>query len=167
MLGLTDLFGTEIVFVKYLVLQLPVLIISAVLYCLVTKQLLSGRGNTRKNRIVGLIIILWVTWVILTVPYSVYEMYQSTLGRAGMFETGDNFKELYSRHYDPAEVHRFMDNYKTSYSLEMLLFIVKQSFSLFNSVLLIVMIRPFYEPIFTKAELIFNFFRRGCKVQEN
>ncbi len=72
MCGLSFLFGF-----KYFLLQIPVFVICAVLYVRMVLVLTTGSNtNSRKRNLSVAFCALWVTWVIFTTPYALYEIYE-------------------------------------------------------------------------------------------
>ncbi len=139
---ISSILGDTLVYIKYFGIQFPVLIVSGALYVLVIRELRSGTQNKRKSRLAVLICLLWILWTVLTVPFSCYELYQTIKQRPGMVTLLSRFDS--SR--GPSE-DSVLGYHLYAFLLEIVLFTVKQSFSFFNSVLLLVMVRPFFEPI--------------------
>ncbi len=132
------------VILKYFVLQIPVAVASSVLYARVGTTLMKGNTNSRKRNLTIAFFVLWVLWLVLSMPYAFYETYQTFRGDFGMIEDLWRFEELTSANRDYPE---FNDDPSPNYFTEISLFTLKQSFGFFNSLILIVLIRPFQQPI--------------------
>ncbi len=137
-------FRKEAVILKYFVLQLPVAVVSSILYARVGSKLMEGKTNARKRNLTIAFFVLWVLWLVLSLLYAFYEIYQTFWGEFGMIEDLLRFEELTSANRDYPD---YNDDPSPNYFAEISLFTLKQSFGFFNSLILIVLIRPFQQPI--------------------
>ena len=84
-------FPTVLVVVKYFVLQIPVFLMTGAMYFRVILVLRGGaKNNARKRNLSIAFCILWLAWVLFSLPYAVYEAYKAFLVSPGeidgMFE---------------------------------------------------------------------------------
>ena len=91
---------------KYAVLQAPCMVISGVLYALVIAQLRKGsKKNSRKQTLTYAFLVLWSCWVLLSLPYTVFETYKTFFWRFQYnFDTDSGFHlalEFHQSNYLP------------------------------------------------------------------
>ncbi len=63
-----------ILVLKYFILQLPAVVLCAVLYFRVVLKLKTGVENSSKTILTITFIVLWIFWVLLSLPYAVFEI---------------------------------------------------------------------------------------------
>ena len=68
------------VVLKYFVLQIPALLICALAYFQVVTQLKKGAENAQKRIISVCFFLVWLVWLVLSMPFGVYELYQQLHG---------------------------------------------------------------------------------------
>ena len=133
-------------------------ICSGLFYFKIIRTLRSGRQSSRTNTVTKTFVVLWISWILCVLPYIIMDFYTSTL----MVEYQS---WLSVRHTDPANffdklaiitfgVKRNGEKYmlwnKTTqmasafYSAFMSL---KHSYGFINSFLMIVLLRPFQQPV--------------------
>ena len=87
---------------------------------------------------------LWILWVLLSVPYAIYE-FNTTLFDPD-YRLMQTLKRFVSVMGDEEDFRYFTDT-SARFRIESVLFSLKQSFSFFNAFLMLILIRPFQEPI--------------------
>ncbi len=154
----------HIVTVKYTLLQLPSIILSAVFYFSAGCQLSKGFTNSRKKMITVTFLLLWLLWMVLSAPYAFNEIYMQ-LARPGEerldFFGAFDFAAYMFRHKgigskDPT----------ARFTVEIVVYTVKQSFAFFNSFIMLILIRPFQEPIIylgQKVRSLSSFLQQFCQ----
>ena len=141
---LTTRFYKQVTYSKYLAVQLPVIVSCAFFYIQAGRALRQGSQNSRKRTLVIAFGCLWLCWLAMTTPFAVFEVYRLQVTQKGLTS---NFKNtmltIVIGHDGDYEVSITTG---VVYS-EWMLFGLKQTFAVVNSCILVVLIRPFQEPL--------------------
>ena len=140
------------------VFHIPAILISGTLYWRTSKTLKTVRSVDRSNLITKTFIALWIFWVITSVPYGIFIAIDAFwLGRSDNDLIDTSFYGVMSTTSLDHIVEDIVSiTSKGSYSLAMIrrlwfvevgLRTLKISYGFINSLLLIILLKPFHQPI--------------------
>ena len=93
-------YAKHIFVAKYIVFQLPSIVISGILYYSVINRLRKGsRRNSRKTQLSVAFFALWVSWAVLSLPYSFYDLYKTFISKFYRFDMEVGITGALSRHH--------------------------------------------------------------------
>ena len=129
-----------------LIVYIPAVTVSGLLYFWVLRALKTTKAVGRKKAIARAFIVLWASWVLCTIPYLVIEFYiLNFVSFNGYgYAAPEDLSEYFAKDFWNFQLP---ENSKTIIVVEISLRIVRQCFGFVDSVLLIVLLRPFQEPI--------------------
>ena len=107
-------------------------------------DLRRGVQNSRKRSLMIAFACLWSFWVVMNMPFAVFEL--KRFGTGILLTLKYSTSALSNAAYDKA-IGREAEITELGVFMEQLLFGLKQSFAIVNSLLLIILIRPFQEPL--------------------
>ena len=110
--------------------------------------------NDRKKTLIITFLTLWVCWAICNLPYAVYETFVVISDRPALVRSMVALKQRTIWYTNTAT------SISNSMQVETLLLSVKQLFGLLNSLILLVLVKPFRLPL---QKLIGGISARTCK----
>ena len=140
-----------LLFYKYIVVQLPVAIIAGVLYIRAIVTLNATRFNKRKKVLTIAFVLLWASWILISLPYGVFEFAISSKEFSTI-----NYKSFLVVLNEIDDLYWNREKYLMYYTWENIFFWVKQSYGIMNSVILLILLKPLHENLINCWRLIFG-----------
>ena len=126
---------------------------SGILYMLVIRQLKNSRVSSQNRRLTIAFAALWVSWIICVAPLLIWEPYLIRFRERKGFIPKSCPKPQWS---DPADFVLFFSSFPGLWAQKSIKFktgvdsslrALKHAYGFINSIMLIVLLRPFHEPI--------------------
>ncbi len=149
--------GALITYLKYGALQLPVIAACTFFYMKAGWVLISSKADSRKRILAVTLALMCLVWVLMSAPYNVQEVslwYRDFGTRHSIW--ADAQASILGAFFDSLYEDDGFENSVFSVFTVWLLLGLKQSFAFVNSVILLVLIRPFQAPIIVLYERIFG-----------
>ncbi|XP_075253379.1 uncharacterized protein LOC142345283 [Convolutriloba macropyga] len=152
------LFAIEI-YGRIPLVHFPTIAISALLYLRCVKKLKASKQIQRKGLLIRVFILLLVSWTLLVTPHVVLQdlILEGKWFSFGTLMNHQYYDTFYENNWEHMQRHhsaeywssqREKHNLLVAYSVaEPILRILKMSFGFVNSILLIILIKPFHEPL--------------------
>ena len=131
----------RVVFLKYVAIQLPVAVVSGLLYLQMIRTLQQGKTNPQKRRLTYAFAFLWTSWVLCNLPTAIVEVLESLNDDLILIESLSDVQFMLALGLGDRE------GLVKAYLIKNLLFGVKLSYGFLNSLLLVILYRPFREPM--------------------
>ncbi len=136
-----------------LFLMLPVAFVSGILYLQVIRALKKGKVTARKITLTRAFCALWICWIMCVFPYEVLDIYFLSIDRMGY---GYYIAKPSEISFAVSIFARFQSDSAEARMLiiESVLQTLRHSYSFLNSVLLLVLVRPFSEPLKSAFKMV-------------
>ena len=140
-------------------------LVSGVLYFMLIKTLRATKQNPRKVALVRALIALYLLWLLCFIPYDcleIYYFYTSSL-RESIKNLRDFAPVALKDNLKSQRLNKFQSGfygpYKRFVIIEAILGNLRFSFGFLNSVLLLILLKPFQKP----PRMLYNFVVTRCK----
>ena len=147
---------------KYLAKHVPVALLTGFLYIGMIRTLLQSKTNISKVRLTIAFVLLWTSWIIFNSPAAALEIYMWAVGDTVFME------ELNHRNLEKLMDYRTMlagrshtEGVRIN-TIKHLVFVLKLTYGFANSLLLILLYRPFREPLLKLLHFLNRTWRRGA-----
>ncbi len=149
----------------------PAAVLSGFLYILIILRLRTCRQNGRTVALVRAFMFLWCSWMICVVPYQVVELYFLTFRKRYLYFL--NMRSIFDK--SPWGFKRLFHMGNSSYAGDMKKFVIVEavlgalmfSYGFFNSLLLLILLKPFREPVKKIVRLASRKWRHKLQVSHN
>ena len=131
---------------KYFLTYFPISILTGCLYAKMILKIRKMAKNDRKATLISAFVCLWACWLLFTLPFSLYEIFVVSTGSYGLLRTSEGASLL----GQVARGHTLV----TLSAQEFAVLSVKQSFGIVNSLILLVLVKPFRKPVINLFNLI-------------
>ncbi len=128
-----------------LFLMLPVAVVSGGLYFQAIWVLKKGKSNARKTTLTWAFFALWAAWRLCVFPYEMFDIYFMKNDRMGFGNYLVKPRQLIFSVINFGD--RSEHNVSRTVFVESVLWTLKLSYSFVNSILLLILVRPFAEPL--------------------
>ncbi len=104
------------------------------------RGLLATKFNKRKKLLTAAFVLLWASWILCSVPYAVFEFVVSFTQLKF-----HNYKSFFALINHINTVHWDREQFLMYYTWENVAFLIKQSYGVVNSVILLILLKPLHQ----------------------
>ena len=120
---------------------IPTLAASGLFYLQIVKKLKVGRQDSRKKSLSIAFCVLWLSWILFCAPYVAFEFYLLNFYETGVDSLGPEDVTVIHNQGEPSERVKFL------YHCDIYLRSLNRSYGFINSLLMLILLKPFQEPI--------------------